>query len=156
MNHSEAAIDLLNQLEIKNQHPLPLQKVVDHLGYKVQLFQPGEKTRNLACGINQQEKVLFANSGDAPTEQRYAFAHAIGHAVLHAGKNMVDKKQNLHFTNEEPVEWEANQFADELLMESRLFLTKWDELNGDISKMSQTFGLTKERITARAKNLDIM
>ena len=156
MNPNQAATDLLDQLELKNQHPLSLQKVVDHIGYKVQLFQPGDKTRNLACGVNQDQKILFANSGDPPTEQRYAFAHAIGHVILHPGKNLVIKKQCLHFSNEEPEEWEANQFADELLMESRLFLSKWDELHNDVGKMAQAFGLTRERITARATILGIM
>ena len=156
MNHTQAATDLLDQLGLKNQHPLPLQKVVDHIGYKVQLFQPGDKTRNLACGVNQDQKILFANSGDPPTEQRYAFAHAIGRVILQPGKNVVVKKQFLHFSIEEPDEWEANRFADELLMESTLFLTKWDELNSDIGKMAQAFGLTRERITARATFLGIM
>ena len=156
MNPNQAATDLLDQLGLKNQFPLPLQKVVDHIGYQVQLFQPGDKTRNLACGVSHDQKTIFANSADQPAEQRYAFARAIGHAVLHPGKNIVVKKSSLHFSNEEPEEMEANLFADELLMESVLFLTKWDELNMDIGKMAQAFGLTKERITARATILGIL
>lgn len=156
MNPTQAAADLLDQLGLKNQNPLPLQKVVDHIGYKVQLFQPGDKTRNLACGVSQDQKIIFANSADQPVEQRYAFARAIGHAVLHPGKNTVVKKSSLHFSNEEPEEMEANLFADELLMESTLFLTKWDELHNDIGRMAQAFGLTRERITARATILGIM
>lgn len=156
MNHTEAANDIIDQLKLRNQCPLPLQKVVEHIGYKVQLFQPNEKTRTLACGVNQQEKILFANSSDSAMEQRYAFAHAIGHVVLHPGENIIARKLTLHYTNEEKKEWEANQFADELLMETTLFLSKWDELSENQRKMGQAFGLTKERIAARATLLGIL
>ena len=156
MTPSESALKLIEELELKNLAPLPLNKVLAHLEYKAQLFQPNEKTRNLACGVNQKEKVVMANSADSPAEQRYAFAHAIAHAVLHPGENMVDRKNNLHHTNEDPKESEANQFADELVMENGVFLTKWDELNGDLNRLGSAFGVTKERITARASKLGII
>ncbi len=97
----------------------------------------------------------MANSADTAFEQRYAFAHSIGHIVLHPGENIIDWKNNLHHENEEPKEWEANQFADALLMDEDLFLSKWDELNNDISKISANFGVSKERVTARATLLGL-
>lgn len=155
MTPSESAAELIVKLELKGLCPLPLQKVVEHLEYTVQLFQPNDKTRSLACGVDQTKKVLMANSADSALEQRYAFAHAIGHIVLHPGENVIDRKNNLHHTNEEQKEWEANQFADCLLMDEDLFLSKWDECNGDIGKIAGVFGMPKERVSARAVLLGI-
>jgi Zn-dependent peptidase ImmA (M78 family) len=156
MTPSEQAYELLKTLELDTTLPIPLQKVLEHIGYKAQLFPASDKTRHLSCGINATDKTILANAGDPAPEQRYAFAHAIGHAVLHPGTNFVDRRQNLHFSVEEPLEeWEANQFADELVMESNGFLRKWDELNGDLGKISSQLALPRERIQARAQLLGL-
>jgi len=156
MTPQEAATALLEKLDLKDSFPLPLQTVVQSLGYRAQLFPKSEKTRNLACGVNAAEKTLFANASDQSQEQRYSFAHAIGHVVLHEGKNFVIKKTHLHPSNEDPEEWEANQFADELLMNQDIFLQKWDEFGGASISVAGCFGLSKERITARAQALNIL
>ncbi len=156
MSPQQAAINILEELELKNQCPLPLQSVINHLGYHAQLFPKSDKTRNVACGVNADQKVIFANSNDDKAEQRYSFAHAIGHTVLHPGKNFVIRKAHLHHTNEVLEEWEANQFADELLMNSDVFLRKWDEWGSVTSQVAGVFGLSKERINVRAKALQLI
>ena len=155
MNASDHASQILETLELKGTNVISLQKVLDHIGYKAQLFPLSEKTRSIACGLNRDTKVIMANAGDPPEEQRYAFCHAIAHVVLHQNGNVIDKKWNLHPDNEEFEEFDANSFADELLMESDQFLRNWDSMNGDIPKLSRTYGLTKERVTTRAKKLGL-
>jgi len=155
MSPQKAAQEILEKLDLKDDCPLPLQTVVSSIGYSAHLFPKSEKTRNVACGVNASEKSLFANSNDPSAEQRYSFAHAIGHVVLHEGKNFVIRKSHLHPTNEIQEEWEANQFADELLMYQDLFLHKWDEFGGAPMQLAGVFGLSKERITARARALSI-
>ena len=156
MTPAQQAKKLLEELELIGTASIPLQKVIDHLNYKAQLFPASDKTRGVACGINRDAKIVLANSVDPAVEQRYAFAHAIGHIVLHEGGNVIDRYNNLSPKNEEPEEWEANLFADELLMEGNLFLQKWDELNGDISRIANVYGLGKERVQNRAKKLEIV
>jgi Zn-dependent peptidase ImmA (M78 family) len=157
MSPKEKALELLETLEIKDECPVPLQKIVDHIGYKAQLFPASEKTRHLACGVNRDEKIIMANAGDSKEEQRYAFAHAIAHVVMdETGGNVIDKKANLHPSMEEPAEWDANQFANELLMEGDLFLKKWDQLGGDQRRIAQVFVVSKERISTRAIALGIV
>jgi len=155
MTPAESACAMLDELGLKGMAPTPLQKILDHIGYKAQLFPASEKTRNIACGVNRDTKTILANSTDTPAEQRYAFAHAIGHVMLQEKGNVVDKKSNLHHENEDLEEWEANRFADELLMETMLFLGKWDDLKADRSQLANHFGVSKERIQARATILGI-
>lgn len=155
MDPSDRASTLLDELKLKGTSPVPLQNIIDHLGYKAQLFPASEKTRNIACGLNRDTKTIMANAADAPTEQRYAFAHVIGHVLLQSEGNVVDTKSNLHHENKDPTELEANRFADELLMETMLFLEKWDQLGGDRSKLANLFGVSKERIQIRATLLGI-
>lgn len=156
MTPIEKANAMLDELELKGIAPMPLQKILEHIGYKAQLFPASEKTRNIACGVNRDTKTVMANATDTNAEQRYAFAHAIGHVVLQEQGNVVDKKTNLHYENEDPNEWEANRFADELLMETMLFLAKWDELRADLSRLANLFAVSKERIHARATLLEII
>jgi Zn-dependent peptidase ImmA (M78 family) len=156
MTPSAKATEILEALEIMEACPVPLQKIVDHIGYKAQLFPSSDKTKNLACGVNRDQKVIMANAGDSPEEQRYSFAHAIGHVVLEEEGNVVDKKTNLHPSIEEQKEWDANQFANELLMGNTIFLKKWDECNGDQPKVARAFCLAKDRIISRASALKLI
>lgn len=156
MNASEKASQLLETLELKGTNIISLQKVIDHIGYKAQLFPNSEKTRLIACGVNRDTKVIMANAGDPPEEQRYAFCHAIAHVVLHENGNIVDKRVHLRPENEEFDAVEANSFADELLMESGTFLRNWDTMNGNVSKLASSYALSKERITARAQKLGLI
>jgi len=156
MDATKQASELLETLELKGTNVISLQKVIDHIGYKAQLFPKSEKTRLIACGVNRDTKVIMANAGDPPEEQRYAFSHAIAHVVLHENGNVVDKRANLSPENEELDEFDANSFADELLMESDTFLRNWDTMNGNVSKLASSYALSKERITARAKKLGLI
>lgn len=156
MTASEHASKLLKELELEGTNVISLQRVIDHIGYKAQLFPKSEKTRMIACGVNRDTKVIMANAGEPAAEQRYAFCHAIGHVVLHENGNVVDKKANLSPENEEYEEFEANSFADELLMESDLFLRNWDAMNANISKLANTYALSRERVTARARKLGLI
>jgi Zn-dependent peptidase ImmA (M78 family) len=156
MTPAETAYDLLKTLGLEGTCPVPLQKILEHIGYRAQLFPVSEKTRNLSCGINPKDKVVFANAGDPAAEQRYAFGHAIAHAVLHPGRSVVDRRQNLHHTVEDPLdEWEANQFADELLMETHAFLQKWEELRGDIGRLTNHLALPRDRVLVRVYQLGL-
>jgi Zn-dependent peptidase ImmA (M78 family) len=156
MTPAESAYQLLKTTSLENTCPVPLQTLLSHLGFKAQLFPQDERTRNLSCGVNFSEKLLFANALDPAPEQRYAFAHAIGHVVLHPGNNRVDRRQHLHHAIESPMEaWEANQFADALLMDSRLFALKWEELRGDLSRLASAWVVPKERLIVRAKALGL-
>ncbi len=90
---------------------------------------PDKKTITLS-----QSLYLAACEGDR--DSLFTLAHELGHLYMHADQPNTFARGSLSYTREEDCEWQADQFASELLVDRRLLRTDWS-----IVKVMETFGV---------------
>jgi len=149
----QKANELLTKIGIVGEIPVPVEKIVEYLGFECHSFQPNAETNDIAGAVNHRSKKIFINTLDPPKRQLFTVAHEIGHIILQGGeKDYVDyRRNNLTDTKER----EANYFAGCLLMPDDIFSYQWKILNGDINKLSELFGVSTPAIAVRANILGL-
>ncbi|PZX03190.1 uncharacterized protein DUF955 [Celeribacter halophilus] len=99
---------------------------------------------------------IGVNSKHHPNRQRFSMAHEYGHYLLHRGKihEMPEGEQILHRNGDRNrVEYQANDFAAELLMPEMLVRKSFRSSGGSLKKMSDTLCVSKEALKYRLENL---
>jgi len=153
--------------------PVPVDEILEcHLGLSFGIEDLREYGPDvLGATWLQTGRVAVDQSLDPSTfpdkEGRYRFtlAHELGHFELHAHQ-LRDNGQATLFTESnhptivcrssakrEPIEWQADQFAAQLLMPREMVYTYWRELFGDrpyvavdeIARLSERFGSTNRK-----------
>lgn len=132
--------------------PVPLERIAHSLGFESLAFngQP-----DLAGAIEYSKKRIFVNSNDPATRQRFTLAHELGHAVLHAGQDVMDYRKNFEGFQSDRKEMEANAFAADLLMPDSLFRTAWMTRERNFARMATLFGVSAHAAEIKAKNLGL-
>lgn len=87
-------------------------------------------THNLASAV-------FINLQDSPSARIFTLIHELAHIWL--GQNGVD---DLHIDAKDYVEVLCNKVAAEVLVPEEVFKRKWDDFLGDISALSDYFGVS--------------
>lgn len=77
---------------------------------------------------------LAACNGDR--DSLFTLAHELGHLYMHADQPNTFARGSVSYSREEDCEWQADQFASELLIDRRLLQTDWS-----IMKVIETFGV---------------
>lgn len=101
---------------------------------------------------------ITVNSKHPKSRQRFSMAHEYIHYQMHRDKlaQMPDGEQILHRNEERnPIEYEANAGAADILMPKEVFMQVLKETNGKIGKMAEAFQVSTLALRYRAKNLDI-
>lgn len=135
--------------------PINTEAIARHLGYAVKAFVPNAETADISGAVDHKHAQIFLNSTESAVRKHFTLAHEIGHAVLHAGENVVDYRSQIT----EPTtdrEWEANYFASNLLMPSNLFFRQWIDFEGDIEALGRGFGVSREAVQIRARELKLL
>lgn len=132
--------------------PVPLERIAHSLGFESLAFD-GQK--DLAGAIEYSKKRIFVNSNDPATRQRFTLAHELGHAVMHAGHDIMDFRKNLEGHQADRKELEANAFAADLLMPDLLFREAWATRQGKFARMAALFGVSLQAAEIKAKNLGL-
>lgn len=149
----QKANELLAEVGILGEIPVPVEKIVEYLGFECYLFKPNANTIDIAGAVNHQNKKIFINESDPPKRQIFTVAHEIGHILLQSDQedhidyrryNVTDKKES-----------EANYFAGCLLMPENIFSYQWKLLNSDINKLSELFGVSTTAVAVRANILGL-
>lgn len=149
----QMANDLLHKVGIVGEIPVPVEKIVEYLGFECHLFEPNSKTIDIAGAVNHRNKKIFINQSDPPKRQNFTVAHEIGHIVLQGNqKDYIDYRRN---NSSDTKEKEVNYFAGCLLMPSDIFSYQWKQLNGDINKLSELFGVSTPAVAVRANVLGL-
>jgi len=107
-------------------------------------------------GDNQYRIVI--NSRHPKKRQKFSMAHEYVHYQVHRIEieNMPHGEKILHRSEErDRIEYQANQYAAEILMPEEVFRRVVREKNGDISKISDDFGVSQLAVRYRAKSLEI-
>ncbi|WP_153766953.1 ImmA/IrrE family metallo-endopeptidase [Endozoicomonas sp. OPT23] len=153
----DLATGLLNSAGAGGQLPVPVDKVIDHLGYSFEYFQPDTSTRSIAGAVSHNEKTVYLNSEDTARRQLFTLAHEIGHIVLHLNEgsddqDFVDYRKPGPKTSKEK---EADTFAAEILMPEQHFINAWKKWTGIPSLVAASFGVSEQSVKIRARVLGL-
>ncbi len=102
---------------------------------------------------------ICVNQLDSLNRKRFTIAHELGHYFLHSDKlksGIIDGVDTLNRDGRaDPIEYEANKFAADLLMPEELFRELWSQENSSITSMSGIFSVSESAIAIRAKTLGL-
>lgn len=152
---------LVKEIGCQDEFPVPVEKIIIHLGYKLFEFPPSEKTNDISGAVYHNKKAICVNKKDSIRRQFFTIAHEIGHIVLHGeDENFVDYRRDLNVGSSEK-ELESNFFAANLLMPEDVFRKKWDEYKryDDLIKtklIGSYFGVSDLSASIRANYLDLL
>lgn len=107
-------------------------------------------------GDNQYRVVI--NSRHPKKRQKFSMVHEYVHYQVHRSEieKMPHGEKILHRSEErDRIEYQANQYAAEILMPEEVFRRVVHEKNGNISKISDDFGVSQLAVRYRAKLLGI-
>lgn len=150
------ARELVEEVGVKGQFPVPVERIAHYLGYDTKEFRPDESTADVMAVVDYTSHEIYLNGGQSPRKQQFALAHEIGHVRLGHEEfgNRVDFKASFVDPKDE-VEVDANTFAAELLMPRADFCNAAMKLNHDLSLMAKQFGVTESTAKIRAEYLGI-
>jgi Zn-dependent peptidase ImmA (M78 family) len=113
--------------------------------------------------------VIDINSLHPLTRQRFSIAHELAHLFLHKDEALhIDETSSIRFRSElssravDASEIEANQFAAELLMPSKLLFSEIDKLPDDlgteeaVAKLAEQFQVSEQAMTFRLSGLGVL
>jgi Zn-dependent peptidase ImmA (M78 family) len=152
----EQVIHYYERLGLDVDTSVPVEKIIE--------LNPELELRYVDLGINDAyiKKIsdnLFeigVNSNHHPNRQRFSMAHEYGHYLLHRGKihEMPDGEQILHRNGDRNrIEYQANNFASEFLMPERNVRKAFRGSGGNLKKMADFLGVSKEALKYRLENL---
>jgi Zn-dependent peptidase ImmA (M78 family) len=135
--------------------PVPIREIVEGKGVDVEFVRFGTLGRQIAGLTKFDENKIYVNAEDAFNRQTFTIAHEFGHWVLHKSLFLEDpdRYQVLLRTpkgrNTNPLEKEANCFAANILVPTRLLRP----VKGIASKseLARMFAVSEETIEHRLK-----
>jgi len=167
------AVDLLSFAKIEAP-PIDVERLAFLVGASIKMAPFQGKLSGMVQRHPDGTAVIGVNSCDSETRKRFTIAHEIGHLLLHADKNFhIDESFPVYLRNErsstaqDEREVEANQFAAELLMPSRMLMrdvesnkTHIDFENGAgddlIVKLAKQYNVSVTALTFRLANLNLL
>lgn len=172
MNRAEQRAQKVLQKSGVSKPPVPVEKIAIEYGALLS-FEPFEDKEAISGMLFRDNKqvVIGINSAHGKTRQRFSIAHELGHLLLHEGKLFVDKVSRINLRDEtsskaiDREEIEANSFAAALLMPKDLVIkeitkrigrSRTIELDVLISDLAKLFGVSKEAMDYRLRNLGII
>jgi len=118
---------------IANRVPAPLDEIAKFLGYAVYGFIVTPENENVSGAVLYETNTILINPNESTKRRRFTLAHEIGHIVLNHGNNArtIDMRNDILAPAKESKEWDANEFAAELLMPAEEFKQIWDVFRSD-------------------------
>ena len=133
--------------------PLDVEGLAKFLGIEVRF----ENLKGDISGIlekNDAKWIMRVNKKHHPHRQRYTIAHELGHYCLHRHQESIFEDV-IFFRGLKPTEteWQANQFASEILMPDYEFSKAIEEGITDIEQLAKRFCVSSMAVRVRAKQL---
>lgn len=124
-------------------YKIPMLEVFEGLYLKGEFFMEIVEDEELpeACAETTPDKKVItlrqslycaATTGDK--DALFTLAHELGHLYMHADQPSTFARGSISYSREEDCEWQADQFASELLIDKRLLDTTWS-----VKKVMETF-----------------
>ena len=159
---SEALKELLEQYrdaklhDIDGEFPVPVGKICERLGIEAFYVKLPD---NISGNLYKEggKYYIKANEGHHPYRRRFTVAHELGHYLKHkeyldSKKEILERSDTIYTESERQMEAEANRFAAELLMPTKVFIQKYLKSN-DLQELADYFFTSKDAIKFRLINL---
>ncbi|MDR2437256.1 MAG: ImmA/IrrE family metallo-endopeptidase [Endomicrobium sp.] len=140
--------------------PVPLLEIADKLGYDVFYFSVNQTNRHISgavmYGKNGERGKILLNPEEAQARKNFTFAHEIGHIVLNHNDDgrIIDQRADIINPANGTREWQANEFAAELLMPKDEFKRQWD-INKSIAALAEFFNTSIASTAIRIQKLGL-
>jgi Zn-dependent peptidase ImmA (M78 family) len=163
--------EILTQFGVRSP-PVPVDRIAKGLGAQLR-FSPLDQELAGMIYVSENTPIIGVNSLQHPNRQRFTIAHEIAHLELHkhliSGKVHVDKGFPIQFAGlnrdttsalgTERIEIEANQFAAELLMPTKMLIQAMaskpfdidDE--GPLEELAKKFRVSRQALEYRIRNV---
>jgi Zn-dependent peptidase ImmA (M78 family) len=162
------AEEILRRFSV-DEPPVPVERIVRHLGLKLEATGLGDDVSGVLV-VQNGRGIIGVNSSHARQRQRFSIAHELGHFLLHSSNSRVfiDKGYFAAFrdshssTGQSKREREANAFAAALLMPKALVSGSVDRHqfdladDGYVEKLANLFQVSKQAMTIRIVNLGLL
>ena len=148
---------LYEQYNIPRVYPVPLLDIVKALGYVAQYFIVNSSNEDLAGATYYKEKQIFISPIEFGGRYNFTLAHEIGHIVLGHGKDNereYDTRAEIIAPEIKTKEYDANEFAAELLMPEEKFREIWKERE-NILELANFFDVSQSAAKVRMARLGI-
>ena len=130
--------------------PVPVERIAKSLGVRVEYAPLDDELSGLAH-IRNDAPIVGVNVLHAPNRRRFTLAHELAHILLHRrdleGAVHVDRgslrRDALAAKGVDPIEIEANAFAAELLMPTRLLISALERHPVDLENDAAVAALAK-------------
>lgn len=98
---------------------------------------------------------IGVNRHHSKKRQRFTIAHELGHYVLHRRRanSFTDHTFLRHSEESNPIEWEANRFAANLLMSGGSFRRAIENGMKNVGDLANHFNVSEMAVRVRAKEL---
>ena len=136
--------------------PIPVLEIAESHGVDVMFADFGEAGEKVAGFCDFQNARLYVNAMDRLSRQTFTIAHELGHWILH--RPFFEKKPDLYqilprfqrVGRSDPFEQEANCFAANLLVPSRLL----SPVRGaNVAQLASIFAVSREMMENRLKSV---
>ncbi|SRR6266566_225427 len=149
--------------------PVPVEVLASAVGAEVRYEPFPGQLSGMVHRKADGSAIIGINSLHPLTRQRFSIAHELAHLVLHKDEDLhVDETSSIRFRSElssravDVGEIEANQFAAELLMPSKMLFSEIDKLPGDlgteeaVTKLAERFQVSEQAMTFRLSGLGVL
>lgn len=146
------AEDLLKQFD-NVQYPINLNLILKRLNLRLE-----EKilSNDISGILNLNDNTIIVEKRHSKERQHFTIAHEIAHYCLHKNQDsLFEDKIFFRGIDSNSIEYQANNFAGELLMPKAEFLSQIKAGKRNIVDLAKHFGVSTLAIRVRAKNLNL-
>lgn len=133
---------------------LPVDPVIiaNKLGIKV--F--GKNNLSVSGYFEQETSSIYVNTNDSLERQRFTVAHELGHAVLGHGSSPRESYNLYNRSNYQIQEFQANEFAGELLMPYESLNYFFYNTSNDFENLCKIFNVSPQAMNVRLRRLGFL
>lgn len=133
--------------------PLDVEKLADSLGIRVRRITLSSEFSGYLKKVGPVWEI-GVNIFHHPRRQKFTIAHELAHFIMHA-RDQVEFEDRALFKRQDsnPMEWEANRFAGELLMPESEFRKFAKSQSNKVEDIALHFGVSALAVRVRAKEL---
>lgn len=138
-----------------NELPIDLEKLVEKLSIQLKKKSlDDEISGELYRDQEEGNWVIVVNRNQTEARQRFTIAHELGHYVLHRNESDVFEDEIFFRSDEKDLsEYQADNFAAELLMPKELFASALNEKGCSIETLAKKFGVSYVATRIRLNNI---
>ena len=154
---SDKLLEFAHRKEITTS-PLDVYRIAQELGISVKDKKFENEKEDLSGVLYKESKtgkwMILLNVSHHPNRKRYTIAHELGHWCLHKHqRSLFEDKIFFRGGESTKPEWQANDFASEILIPERDFREKISSGITEVEKLARDFQVSTIALRIRAKKL---